>query len=45
MQEPNVNNECEFCNGRGGFHGDIINADGNIEFGVGAWEKCICQVF
>lgn len=36
--------ECEFCHGAGGWHGDAIDRDGNIEVGVGEWEKCICQI-
>lgn len=41
---PGCEEECEFCHGAGGWHSDAIDRDGNIEVGVGEWEKCICQI-
>lgn len=41
IEEENI--DCDYCNGSGGWHGDVVNRDGYIERGVGEWEKCICQ--
>lgn len=41
--EPEEDEECEYCGGEGEVSTDEMDADGNIERGVGS-QKCICQI-